>query len=71
MCWRDEWPSMPDGRQYDGRELMSLVRNNDSPFSGVWDVRLLIQEIESNLDTQVIDIPVVGKGSNNYVRSRW
>jgi hypothetical protein len=69
MGWRDEWPSRADGRQYDGKQLMDLVRTDESPFRGVWDVKLLIREIEENLNTNVTDIPIVDKGSNNYVRS--
>lgn len=70
MGWRDDWPSGPDGNQYDGKQLMDLVRNDNSPFQGVWDVKLLIQEIEEKLNIQVTDIPIVDKGSNNYVGSR-
>ena len=33
----------------------------------MWDVRLLIQEIEEKLSTRVIDIPAVNSGSNSYV----
>lgn len=69
MGWRDEWPSGPDGNQYDGKQLMDLIHNDKNPFHGVWDVKLLIQEIEEKLDTQVTDIPVIDKGSNNYVNS--
>lgn len=69
MCWRDEWPSGPDGDLYDGKQLMELVRSDNSPFRRVWDVKLLIQEIEEKLNTQVIDIPIVDKGSNNFVGS--
>lgn len=65
----DEWPKIPDGRDYDGKQLLTLVRNGNSPFLGVWDVNLLIREIEENVGAQVIDIPVVQKGSNNYVSS--
>ena len=43
------------------------VHSGNSPFKGLWDVNLLIQEVKENLDTQVIDIPVISKGSNNYV----
>ena len=32
-------------------------------------MKLLIQEIEEKLNTQVTDIPIVDKGSNNYVGS--
>jgi hypothetical protein len=69
MGWRDEWPSMSDGNQYDGKQLLDLVRNGNSPFHEVWAVRLLILEIEENLNAQVTDIPIVNKGSNNYVSS--
>lgn len=57
---------MPDGSEFDGKQLLTLVRGGSSPFHGVWDVNLLIQEIEENLDTQVVDIPQVYNGSNNY-----
>ncbi len=69
MGWRDEWPSRPDGNQYDGQQLMDLIRNDKNPFHGLWDVKLLIQEIEESLKTEVTDIPIVDKGSNNYVSS--
>lgn len=67
MGYRDEWPSMPDGNKYDGKQLLTLVSEGKSPFHGVWNVTLLVQEIEENLKAQVIDIPVINKGSNNYV----
>ncbi|KFY95009.1 hypothetical protein V498_03581 [Pseudogymnoascus sp. VKM F-4517 (FW-2822)] len=66
MGFRDDWPQMPDGSDFDGKQLLTLVRGGNSPFHGVWDVNLLIQEIEENLDTQVVDIPQVYNGSNNY-----
>ena len=68
MSFRDDWPKMPEGNDFDSRQLLTLVRSGNSPFQGVWDVNLLIQEIEENLDTQVVDIPIVYNGSNNYVR---
>ena len=58
---------MPDGSPYDGKHLLSLTRSGKSPFDGVWDVRLLIREIEKHLNTQVTAIPFVDKGSNSYV----
>lgn len=67
LFWRDDWPVMPDGSDFDGKDLLALVRGGNSPFDGVWDVNLLIQEIEGNLGSQVIDILTVNKGSNNYV----
>ena len=69
MYYSDEWPKMADGSDFDGKQLLSLVRSDNSPFQGLWDVNLLIREIEEKLDTQVIEIPVILKGSNNYVSS--
>lgn len=65
----DDWPTMPDGSKFDGEQLLSLIRSGNSPF--LWDVNLLVREIEENLDAQVIDIPFVNKGSNNYVSSAF
>ena len=67
MAFRDDWPKMQDGIDFDGKQLLALVRSGNSPFHGVWDVNLLIREVEENLCTEVIDIPIVNKGSNNYV----
>ncbi|KAF2159949.1 hypothetical protein M409DRAFT_33698, partial [Zasmidium cellare ATCC 36951] len=64
--WRDVWPTMADGSDYDGKRLLELVRNGESPFSAAWDVNLLIREIGKELDTQVVDIPRISNGSNNY-----
>ena len=69
MSFRDDWPKMQDDSDFDGKQLLTLVRSGNSPFHGVWDINLLIQEIEENLGAEVIDIPVVFKGSNNYVSS--
>ena len=66
MGFRDDWPKMPDDSDFDGKQLLTLVRSGNSPFHGVWDVNLLIREIEENLGVQVIDILVIYKGSNNY-----
>ncbi|KAF2793863.1 hypothetical protein K505DRAFT_243428, partial [Melanomma pulvis-pyrius CBS 109.77] len=66
MSFRDDWPKMPDDSDFDGKQLFALVRSGNSPFHGVWDVNLLIQEIEENLGAEVIDIPAIFKGSNNY-----
>lgn len=40
---------MPDGSEFDGKQLLTLIRNDRSPFQGVWDVNLLIREIEEVL----------------------
>lgn len=62
----DDWPKMPDGSEFDGTQLLQLFCSNKSPFQRDWDLNFLIQEIEHNLNTQVIDIQLVSKGSNNY-----
>lgn len=69
MYDHDEWPKMPDGNDFDGKQLFTLVRSGKSPFHGLWDVTLLIQEVEEKLGVDVIDIPIISKGSNNYVSS--
>ena len=55
------------GEKYDGKQIMDMVRQNSSPFRASWDVKTLIREIEEKLNTQVTDIPIIDKGSNNYV----
>ncbi|KAE9967859.1 hypothetical protein BLS_006144 [Venturia inaequalis] len=62
----DPWPVMPDGSEYDGKQLLTLVRDGRSPFRGAWEVNLLIREIEEKLDTKVVDIPMVYDGANYY-----
>ena len=65
---RDGWPKMPDNTtDYDGKGLLALVRAGNSPFKHVWDVNLLIREVENVLGAQMSDIPLVSKDSNNYV----
>lgn len=65
MYYKDSWPVMPDGTNYDGKQLLSLVRSGNSPFKDAWDVNLLTQELEENLGAAVTDIPRVYSGSNN------
>ncbi len=67
MHVEDSWPKMPDGTDFDGKLLFSLVHKGESPFDRAWDVNLLIREIEESLGAKVIDIPFVYNGSNNYV----
>ncbi|KAG6878964.1 hypothetical protein C0992_006258 [Termitomyces sp. T32_za158] len=61
---RDDW--VTDDTDFDGKDVLALVRSGNSPFS--WDIDLLIQEIENNLEARVIDIPYVSEGANYYVR---
>lgn len=67
MYLSDPWPEMPDGSEFDGTNLLPLVRSGKSPFEEAWDVKLLIRELEENLRDVVTAIPFVYKGSNNYV----
>lgn len=67
MSFRDDWPKMPNGTDFDGRNLLALVRAEKSPFHDRWDVNLLIEEIEKNLCARVNSISYVSGGSNNYV----
>lgn len=67
MPSRDDWPKMPDGYDFDGRHLLTLVRYGSSPFDNEWDVNLLIQEMEDKFLALVVDIPQVSKGYNHYV----
>lgn len=43
MSWRDDWPSIPDGKLYDGMNRLQRTLDDKSPFGRVWDVRLLIR----------------------------
>lgn len=63
----DPWPTMADGSKYDGKQLITLVREGKSPFQGAWDVNLLIREIEEKLDAKIVDIPMLYNGANYYV----
>lgn len=67
-CIGDAWPKMPDNTDYDGKELLTLVRAGNSPFKEVWDVSLLVREVEENMGGYIADIPTVSGGTNNYVR---
>ncbi|KAH0580235.1 hypothetical protein H2248_001753 [Termitomyces sp. 'cryptogamus'] len=62
----DKWPTMPDGSDFDGNHLLTLVRDGKSPFKGVWDINQLFREIEEKLGAHVIDIPSVSSGCRNY-----
>lgn len=63
----DDWPKMADGSVFDDTEFSALVRRGNSPFQGIWDVNLLIREVEDSLGAQMINIPFVFSGSNNDV----
>ena len=56
-----------DGGKYDGKDLLRLVKEDKSPFRNDWDVKLLVEEVESKLDAKIHNIYAVSKGSSNYV----
>lgn len=64
----DDWPTQDDGKPYDGKDLLRLVRINRSPFAGIWDVEALVHEVEEKLNTKVLDVNLITKGANSYVR---
>ena len=64
----DDWPVMPDGTDYDGKGLLALARSGNSPFRDAWDFDSLTREVESGVGVEIIDVPLVSKGSNNLVR---
>lgn len=64
----DHWPQMSDGSQWDGRNLLDLFGRGQSPFGPVWDVSLLLQEVEDKAGATVVGVPRVHTGANNYVR---
>ncbi|KAL9079297.1 MAG: hypothetical protein Q9157_001820 [Trypethelium eluteriae] len=66
MSAQDDWPTAPDGSEYNGQDLLHLMHDGRSPFAERWDAGLLIREIEEHLAAQVVDIPAISKGSNNY-----
>jgi hypothetical protein len=35
MYDHDEWPKTPDGNDFDGKQLLTLVRTGNSPFHGL------------------------------------
>ncbi len=67
MYIQDDWPKAQDGTVFNGRHTLELARDGRSPFRNEWDVLLLVHEIEKELNTEVVDIPFVSNGSNNYV----
>lgn len=66
MYYGDDWPKMADGSDFDGQYLFRLLKEGQSPFRAAWDVNLLLEEIEQNLNAKVTGIPLVSKGANQY-----
>lgn len=46
---------------------MRLLREGKGPFAGRWDPQQLIEEVEENLDTHILDVGPIPKGYINYV----
>jgi hypothetical protein len=68
MSQCDEWPRTATGEEYDGKHLLELANAGNNPFEGQWSVQILLEEVESHLGVQIADMPLVVKGSNNFVR---
>ncbi|KAK4142028.1 uncharacterized protein C8A04DRAFT_30432 [Dichotomopilus funicola] len=66
----DVWPNMPDNTEYDGKGLLTLVRAGNSPFKDLFDVNLLIQEVENNVGAKVTDIQQLYREVNRRA-SNW
>ncbi|KAJ7226250.1 hypothetical protein B0H12DRAFT_1193299 [Mycena haematopus] len=58
----DDWPM-----DFDGTGLFESISCADEPIFR-FDVRRVLDEVEEHLDSVVVDIPRVGKGSNYFVR---
>lgn len=54
---------------FQGKDLVGLIRCGTSPYDGTWDAHLLLRDIEENLGTEVVNIPCVYTGRKNYVGS--
>lgn len=67
QCLYDEWPKLPDGVDWDGTDLLGLVRDGQNPFGDALDVRALVREIESSINIEITDIPIVSYGANHFV----
>ncbi|RMJ18142.1 hypothetical protein CDV36_002187 [Fusarium kuroshium] len=62
----DDCPLMPDGSEWNGLNLLDLLKRDRSPFSPTCDVNLLLQEVEEKLGAKVIDVPRVYNRAGNY-----
>ena len=59
--WLDDWPE-----DFDGTGLFERLRSGEPPVFR-FSMKDVIDEVEKNLDSQVIGIPLVGHGSNFFV----
>lgn len=65
-CIYDEWPKLPDGVDWDGTNLLDLVKLGQNPFGDALDVQALVREIESSINIEIADIPIVSHGANHF-----
>lgn len=61
ISWLDDWPT-----NFDGTGLLASLRSGAKPLFR-FNVEDIFKEIEANLGTKLVDVPRVGKGSNNFV----
>ncbi|RSL51519.1 hypothetical protein CEP54_011390 [Fusarium duplospermum] len=64
--FEDDYPQAPDGSEWNGLNLLDLLKRNQSPFNPIWDVNLLLQEVEEKLGAKVTDVPRVYTRVENY-----
>ena len=60
----DPWPQV-DGEDWNGKNLLSLLHAGQCPITA-FNVKILIEEIEDALRINIVDIPLVSSGANNY-----
>lgn len=63
----DQWPRSTDGQDWDGTNLLSLLRLNQNPFQETLDINSLMVEIEYTLSKEICDVPKVTHGANHFV----
>ena len=66
-CFLDPWPTLDDGKEWDGTGLLNLLQANQSPFDENLDVLALLREIQSSVNVEIADVPIVTYGANHFV----
>lgn len=61
-----DFPRSPDGTKWNGKDLSKLISTGNDPFRKILDIKYLIEEVENDIGSQVVDIPKVSAGAHNY-----
>jgi hypothetical protein len=67
QCLLDPWPTLDDGKEWDGTGLLNLLQANQSPFVEDLDVLALLREIQSSVNVEIAGVPIVTYGANHFV----